>query len=153
MCIGPAQRDGLRKAVGGDRWFRVQARRSVAHAGFDEDAQVPLHDAGNGGALALAVTAVLLALFLPAGQELLFRGVVMHGLLRYGTVVAALGSSVVFARFHGINMAFPTALVVGIITAELARCSGSMWPAVAVQVVNNLGQPLFVLFLGLGASS
>lgn len=125
----------------------------TALTGFDEDAQVPFHDAGNGGALALIVTAVLLALFVPVGEELLFRGVVMRGLLRYGAVVAVLASSVVFALFHGINMALPTALVVGIIAAEMARRSGSIWPAVAVHVVNNLGLPLFVLFLGLGAPS
>jgi membrane protease YdiL (CAAX protease family) len=99
------------------------------------------------------LTAVLLALFVPVGEELLFRGVVMRGLLRYGAVVAVLGSSVVFALFHGINMALPTALVVGIITAEAARRSGSIWPAVAVHVVNNLGLPLFVLIFGLGASN
>jgi membrane protease YdiL (CAAX protease family) len=93
------------------------------------------------------------SLFTPVGEELLFRGVVMRGLLRYGAVVAALGSSVVFALFHGIDMALPTALVVDVVAAETARRSGSIWPAVAVHVVNNLGLPLFVLIFGLGASN
>lgn len=120
--------------------------------GFGEDAQVPFQQAGNGGALALIVTFVCLAFLVPLGEELLFRGVLMRGLLRYGAVVAVLGSSVVFALFHGINLALPTALVVGIIAAEVARRSGSIWPAVVVHVVNNLALPLFVLFLGLGSA-
>jgi membrane protease YdiL (CAAX protease family) len=125
----------------------------IALTGFDEDAQVPFQDAGNGGVLALIITFVCLSFLVPFGEELLFRGVVMRGLLRYGAVVAVLGSSVVFALFHGINLALPTALVVGIIAAEVARRSGSIWPAVVVHVVNNLGLPLFVLFLGLGSAA
>lgn len=122
-------------------------------AGFDEDAQVPYLQAANGGVLALAVTFVLLSFLVPLGEELLFRGVLMRGLLRYGAVVAVLGSSVVFALFHGVNTALPTALVVGLVAAEVARRSGSIWPAVVVHVVNNLGLPLFVLLLGLGSGA
>ncbi|SDD67701.1 CPBP family intramembrane glutamic endopeptidase [Auraticoccus monumenti] len=120
--------------------------------GFGEDAQVPSQDAANGGALALVTTFVMLSFLVPLGEELLFRGVLMRGLLRYGAVVAVLGSSVVFALFHGFNLALPTALVVGIAAAEVARRSGSIWPAVVVHVVNNLGLPLFVLLLGLGGA-
>ncbi|KJQ52713.1 CPBP family intramembrane glutamic endopeptidase [Microbacterium sp. SA39] len=119
--------------------------------GFGADAQVPFQQAGNGGVVALIVTFVCLSFLVPFGEELLFRGVLMRGLLRYGAVVAVLGSSVVFALFHGINLALPTAIVVGIIAAEVARRSGSIWPAVAVHVVNNLALPVFVLFLGLGS--
>ncbi|MEU5849389.1 hypothetical protein [Saccharopolyspora shandongensis] len=36
----------------------------------------------------------------------------------------------------------------GIIAAEILRRSGSIWPAVAVHVVNNMGLPLFVLIIG-----
>lgn len=121
--------------------------------GFGADAQVPFQQAGNGGVLALIVTFVCLSFLVPFGEELLFRGVLMRGLLRYGAVVAVLGSSVVFALFHGINLALPTALVVGIIAAEVARRSGSIWPAVVVHVVNNLALPLFVLFFGLGSGA
>lgn len=119
--------------------------------GFDEDAQVPYTEAANGGVLALVLTFVLLSFLVPLGEELLFRGVLMRGLLRYGAVVAVLGSTVVFALFHGVNTALPTALVVGLVAAEVARRSGSIWPAVVVHVVNNLGLPLFVLLLGLGS--
>ena len=126
---------------------------ATALTGLDENAQVPYTDAANGGALALLLTFVLLSFLVPVGEELLFRGVVMRGLLRYGAVVAVLGSTVVFALFHGINTALPTALVVGLVAAEITRRSGSIWPAVVVHVVNNLGLPLFVLLLGLGSAA
>lgn len=48
---------------------------------------------------------------------------------------------------HGLNAVFVTALVVGLVAAELRRRSGSVWPGVVVHVTNNLiGQGL-VLFL------
>ncbi|WP_371782892.1 CPBP family intramembrane glutamic endopeptidase [Streptosporangium subroseum] len=76
------------------------------------------------------------------------RGVVTNALPRYGPVVGVLSSSVVFALFHGINIAMTTALVVGVIAAEVMRRSGSIWPAVAVHAVNNVGLPLFVPITG-----
>jgi membrane protease YdiL (CAAX protease family) len=123
----------------------------TALTGFGEDAQVPYYAAASGGLLAAVLTFALLSLLVPIGEELLFRGVVMRGLLRYGAVIAVVGSSVVFALFHGFNMALPSALVVGLVAAEITRRSGSIWPAVVVHVVNNLGLPLFVLLLGLGS--
>lgn len=57
-----------------------------------------------------------------------------------------MGSAVIFALIHGINIVFPAALVVGLINAELLRHSGSVWPAVIVHVVFNLPTvPLMVL--------
>ncbi len=121
--------------------------------GLGENAQLPYVEAANGGVIALLLTFVCLSFLVPLGEELLFRGVLMRGLLRYGAVVAVLGSTVVFALFHGINTALPTALVVGVVAAEITRRSGSIWPAVVVHVINNLGLPLFVLLLGLGSTT
>jgi membrane protease YdiL (CAAX protease family) len=66
---------------------------------------------------------LFLSVLTPVGEEFLFRGVVANALLRYGPVV-------------------------GVIAAELMRRSGSVWPAVAVHVVNNLALPLYVLLTG-----
>ncbi|WP_329086308.1 MULTISPECIES: CPBP family intramembrane glutamic endopeptidase [unclassified Streptosporangium] len=115
---------------------------------FDADPQGPYHDAAGGGVLPLILTFAFLAVLTPLGEEFLFRGVVTNALLRYGPVVGVLSSSVVFALFHGINLAMTTALVVGIIAAEVMRRSGSIWPAVALHAVHNMGLPLFVLITG-----
>nr|WP_255646099.1 CPBP family glutamic-type intramembrane protease [Actinoplanes polyasparticus] len=51
----------------------------------------------------------------------------------------------IFALAHGINPAFVTALVVGLIAAEVRRRSDSIWPGVLVHVVNNLVGQLIAL--------
>lgn len=120
----------------------------IAIAGVDANAQVPYYDAAESGLLPLIATFVTISLLVPLGEEFLFRGVLMRGLLRYGAVIAVVGSSVVFALFHGVNMALPSALVVGLVAAEVVRRSASVWPAVVIHVINNLAAPVFVLLGG-----
>lgn len=120
----------------------------IAIVGPGENVQVPYYDAAGGGAVALILTVLFLAVLTPIGEEFLFRGVLMTALLRYGSLVAVVASSAVFALFHGVNLALPSAFVVGLIAAEVYRRSGSIWPAVLVHGVNNLALPLFVLFTG-----
>ncbi|MFW5417710.1 CPBP family intramembrane metalloprotease [Nocardiopsis sp. CNT-189] len=116
--------------------------------GLESDPQGMYYDAAGGGVLPLILTMLFLSVLTPIGEEFLFRGVVANALLRYGPVIGVLSSSVVFALFHGINIILPAAVVVGAIAAELMRRSGSIWPAVAVHVVNNLALPLLVLATG-----
>ncbi|KIH98116.1 abortive infection protein [Streptomonospora alba] len=118
--------------------------------GFDANPQGMYYDAAGGGVLPMVLTFSFLSLLTPLGEEFLFRGVLANALLRYGPVVGVLGSSVVFALFHGINIVLPAALAVGVVAAELMRRSGSIWPAVAVHVVNNAALPLYVLLTGPG---
>ncbi|SDK87405.1 hypothetical protein SAMN04487820_11514 [Actinopolyspora mzabensis] len=120
----------------------------IGITGFDSNPQGTYYDAANGGVLHLILTFVFLSLLTPIGEEFLFRGVVANALLRYGTVTGVLSSTVIFALFHGINIVLPAAIAVGVIAAELMRRSGSIWPAVAVHTVNNLGLPLYVLLTG-----
>ena len=122
----------------------------IALTGFDSDPQGMYYDAAGGGLLPLILTVLFLAVLTPVGEEFLFRGVITNALLRYGPVIGVLGSSVVFALFHGVNLALPSALVVGIIAAEAMRRSGSIWPAVVIHAVNNAALPLFVLVSGYG---
>lgn len=114
----------------------------------DTDPQGAYYDAAGGGVIAMILTVLLLAVLTPIGEEFLFRGVVMNALLRYGPVTAVLSSSFVFALFHGLNFIFPAALIVGVVAAEVARRSGSIWPAVVVHSVNNMALPAVVLITG-----
>lgn len=93
---------------------------------------------GSGGALSLILATLFLGVLTPLGEEFLFRGVVANALLRYGAVVGVIGSALIFAVMHGINFVFPAALIAGLVTAEIFRRSGSIWPAVVVHVVFNL---------------
>jgi membrane protease YdiL (CAAX protease family) len=73
-------------------------------------------------------------------------GVVTNALLRYGPFIGVAGSALIFALFHGTNLVFPAALVAGLITGEVFRRSGSVWPAVVVHVVVDLPTiPVMVL--------
>lgn len=122
----------------------------IALTGFDENVQASYSDAAGSGLLLLIVTTVTISILVPIGEELLFRGALMRGLLRYGAVVAVVVSSIVFALFHGVNLALPSALIVGLVAGEVARRSGSVWPAVVIHVINNLAVPAFVLLGGAG---
>ncbi|GLU49908.1 CPBP family intramembrane glutamic endopeptidase [Nocardiopsis ansamitocini] len=112
----------------------------------ETDTQASYVAGASAGAGALVLMMLTLAVITPIGEEFLFRGVVTTVLLRYGALVGVVGSAVVFALMHGVNVVFPSALIVGLITAELYRRSGSVWPGVVVHAVNNaIGIAIFAL--------
>ncbi|BDA70149.1 Abortive infection protein [Calothrix sp. PCC 7716] len=98
----------------------------------------------------LVLSLVFLTVFSPFGEELLYRGIVTNGLLRYGSFVSVVGSTVIFALMHGINTVFPAAVVAGLATAEIFRRSGSIWPGLVVHFVFNLPSFLIMIFVGTG---
>lgn len=101
---------------------------------------------GSGGAVSLLIATLLIGVVVPIGEELLFRGVVTTALLRYGPLVGVVGGALLFALLHGISIVFPAAVVAGLVTGEVYRRSGSVWPAVVVHVVYNLPTiPVMVL--------
>ena len=125
---------------------RIVAAAVYYLTGPAENIQQPYLDAAGDGILTLILSLLFLAVLTPIGEEFLFRGVVTTALLRYGAVIGVVGSSLIFALMHGLNIVFVTALVVGLVAAELRRRSGSIWPAVVVHVTNNLlGQVLALL--------
>lgn len=93
---------------------------------------------GSGGMLSLILATLFLGVLTPLGEEFLFRGVVANAMLRYGRIIGVVGSAVIFATMHGFNFVFPAALIAGLVTAEVFRRSGSIWPGVVVHVVFNL---------------
>jgi len=112
----------------------------------ETDTQASYVAGAGAGTASLLLMMLTLAVLTPIGEEFLFRGVVTTVLLRYGAVVGVLGSSVVFALMHGVNVVLPSALIVGLITAELYRRSGSVWPGVVVHAFNNaVGIAVFAL--------
>lgn len=124
----------------------------IALSGFDENAQSPYYESSSTSLLSLIIMFATISILVPIGEEFLFRGLLMRGLLRYGAVVAVLGSTLVFALFHGVNMALPSAFVVGLVAAEVTRRCGSIWPAVVIHIVNNLAAPVFVILGGAAAA-
>ncbi len=128
---------------------RVAAVLVYVVAGPMENIQQPYTEAAGGGLFTVVLSLLFLAVLTPVGEELIFRGVVTTALLRYGAIVGVVGSALIFALMHGLNAVFLTALIVGLVAAELRRRSGSVWPGVVVHVVNNLlGQLLALLLAG-----
>lgn len=100
--------------------------------------QAGLANTAIGGSFTQFALLVLLAgLIAPFGEELLFRGVLFTWLRRWGFVLAAILSALVFGVAHGFNVVFPAAVVLGVLCAILYEKSGSIWPSVSAHAANN----------------
>lgn len=122
----------------------------TAIIGDSANPQTVYAEGGSGGVLSLILATLFLGLLTPLGEELLFRGVVTNVLLRHGPFFGIVGSTLIFALGHGINIVFPAAVVMGLVGAELLRRSGSVWPTVVVHVVFNLPTVPVMVFAGAG---
>lgn len=91
--------------------------------------------------LALAVLVVCVA---PVVEELIFRGVLLSGLMRYMKVGWAVAvTALVFGCVHLPDFKFawyaiPALVLLGAVLAWLRLRSRSLWPAVAAHAFNNL---------------
>ena len=135
-------------AIGLGAWVvsRVLVVAYVAVTGDGSDPQQDLTSfTGVGASIAVVVIGGLLV---PFGEELLFRGILFGGLRRYGLVVAAAASGLVFGLAHGLNAVFAAALLLGVVNCVLYERTRSIWPAVAAHAVFNLVS--FSLLLALG---
>ncbi len=72
-------------------------------------------------------------------EEVLFRGIILGGLLAHRTRNrAVVWSAVLFALFHANPWQFPIALILGIVFAWWVVQTGSLVPAIAGHALNNL---------------
>jgi membrane protease YdiL (CAAX protease family) len=92
---------------------------------------------------------LVVGLFIPFAEELLFRGL-LYGWLRrrLGVPAAALLSALLFSGLHRIVWLIPALAVIGVILALVYEKSGSLWPAVIVHALfNSVGVVLVYLAL------
>lgn len=101
------------------------------------DVQGGYQSAATSGIAGFVGAIILGAVVTPIGEEFLFRGVLFTLLTRYGVWLAAILSSILFALSHGINLATPVAVIVGLAAAWLMHKTQSVWPGVVVHAVNN----------------
>lgn len=120
----------------------------TAVTGDSSNPQTAYADGGSGGVLSLILATLFIGVLTPLGEELLFRGVLTNALLRYGPLIGVVGSTLIFAFAHGINVVLPAAVVMGLVGAELLRRSGSVWPGVIVHVIFNLPTVLVLVLAG-----
>ncbi len=81
--------------------------------------------------------AVLVAAFVPVVEELMFRGLGFSLLARYGTVVAVVGSGLLFALGHGVLYGLPIFVVLGVGLAYIRARVDSVYPAIAMHACFN----------------
>jgi membrane protease YdiL (CAAX protease family) len=117
----------------------------------------------------VAVPTILLVvvIFGPAVEELVFRGIVFNGLYRLGAMIStrpfrkersrvpsgkalfafsALASSVLFAMLHLEPVLLPVLLILGMVLCELFRRTGSLLPSfVAHATFNSFATSLIIL--------
>jgi membrane protease YdiL (CAAX protease family) len=91
------------------------------------------HDYGFWGAF---MKVVIIA---PVIEELIFRGVIMHGLIRnYSEKTAVFFSGLLFALFHLNPWQFPATFVLGLILGWLMVRSQNIFLCIAGHAINNL---------------
>jgi uncharacterized protein len=100
--------------------------------------QAGLASAAQGTRAQFGLTLLVAGLAVPFGEELLFRGVLYTWLRRWGIVIAASGSALVFGYTHGLNVVFPATVLLGLLLALAYERSGSIWPGVVGHVLYNL---------------
>jgi membrane protease YdiL (CAAX protease family) len=78
--------------------------------------------------------------FLPAVlEEILFRGLLMQSLRRFGNYFALIASSVLFAAAHQNLIKFPAMLFGGLVLGYVALNTNSLMPSVVMHFFSNAG--------------
>jgi len=94
----------------------------------------------------IILSVVIICVFAPIGEELMFRGAVFGSLLKRGVLKAVLLSSLIFSLMHANPAQTVHQFFLGIVLAFLVISSGSVIPAVIVHVFNNI-LALFLPFI------
>jgi membrane protease YdiL (CAAX protease family) len=86
---------------------------------------------------ALVLNALVVALFGPIVEELLFRGIGFFLLLQFGTVAAVVVTAIAFALTHGIAQGIPVFFIIGVGLALIRSRTGSIYPAMILHICFN----------------
>lgn len=71
-------------------------------------------------------------------EELIFRGIIMQSLRRFGDIFALVASSLIFGIFHLNLIQMPYAFIVGLCIGYFVMRTGSLWVGVIIHFINNL---------------
>ena len=73
----------------------------------------------------------------PITEEIVFRGVIMNILRRFGDSFALLLSSLLFATVHMNLLQMPNAFIMGLVIGYFTLCTGSLWTGICIHILNN----------------
>ncbi len=77
------------------------------------------------------------AIFAPIWEEILFRGLIMRSMERYGKKFAIFTSAFLFGMFHGNIVQTPYAFMVGLVLGYVAMEYSMLW-AILLHMLNNM---------------
>jgi membrane protease YdiL (CAAX protease family) len=99
------------------------------------------------------VLALLVLGAVPA-EEILFRGLILRGLLRrHRATLAVWLSALLFMAAHGNPIQFPVALMIGATAGWYYQATGSLWPGLLAHGLQNLLAALYLQPEALGSGS
>lgn len=78
-----------------------------------------------------------LTLLAPIVEEIIFRGIILNTLRRFGDSFALLISSLLFAMIHMNLLQGPNAFLMGLVIGYFTLCSGSLWVGILIHAINN----------------
>ncbi|WP_372776005.1 lysostaphin resistance A-like protein [Mangrovibacterium sp.] len=75
----------------------------------------------------------------PIIEELIFRGIIMHGLMRnYSNIVAIFFSGLLFGLFHLNPWQFPATFILGCLLGWIMIITRNIWACILGHAINNL---------------
>jgi membrane protease YdiL (CAAX protease family) len=86
---------------------------------------------------AFVLNALVVAVFGPIVEEMLFRGIGFFLLLQFGSIAAILVTAVAFALTHGIAQGIPIFFIIGVGLALLRSRTDSIYPAMMLHICFN----------------
>lgn len=103
--------------------------------GYNPDSSLPLPFNNIGW---LFANIAILALLPAISEELIYRGIILNGLRRFGAIKAVFFSALIFAFAHGSLMQFFYQLILGIVLGFVLVKTGSLIASMVVHFLNNL---------------
>lgn len=120
----------------GIQYFIGAVDNGLKAVGFPVQEGLSIINPTNAGTYILAV--LLLALLPAIGEELMFRGMILHGLrTRFSDVVSVVLSALMFALMHTNLQQFVYPFLLGLIMGWIVLRTGSVISSMLVHFVNN----------------
>ncbi|MBN6187361.1 CPBP family intramembrane metalloprotease [Aneurinibacillus sp. BA2021] len=90
---------------------------------------------------------LMVGLFVPVAEEVMFRGVLQTAIVRrFGAVAGVLGSSLLFGAIHVDPVLFPPLFAMGLMLGFLRHYYQSIWAAIFFHALNNTITVLIYFF-------
>mgnify|MGYP001232349778 CR=1 FL=1 len=85
----------------------------------------------------LVLYGITIAIIPPIVEELLFRGMILQSLRKYGDGFAVVASAMLFGLYHGNFVQIVFAFIAGLVMAHVVVRTGSLWTSILIHFINN----------------